>query len=319
VNFGTSIIPNLDSVAEFRLITNAFDAEYGRFSGAVMNAITKSGTNGIHGSAFDFLRNSDLDSRSFFNKSVSVLKRNQFGYAAGGPAIKNKIFWFTDYQGTRQHQGSASSLSTIPSAAQRNGAFSPGDLSGTVTGSYWAQQLSKRLGYAVSDNEPYGFSGCTSTAACVFPNGVIPASAMSPIATNMLQKYIPAPDVGTNQFLTISQVATIRDDKIGERLDFVTKRFGNWYGYYHFDDQTAFNPSGFGPTYGNFSTQNNTRAQQIVLSNTKTFGGAMVNEARIDFTRNAGATGEPTDPEVTLSSLGFVTGVGTLGIISSGP
>jgi len=66
VNFGASIIPNLDSVAEFRLITNAFDAEYGRFSGAVMNAITKSGTNGIHGTAFDFLRNSDFDSRSFF-------------------------------------------------------------------------------------------------------------------------------------------------------------------------------------------------------------------------------------------------------------
>jgi hypothetical protein len=128
VNFGASIIPNLDSVAEFRLITNAFDAEYGRFSGAVMNAITKSGTNGLHGSAFDFLRNSDFDSRSFFNPSVAVLKRNQFGYAAGGPAIRNKIFWFTDYQGTRQHQGSASSLTTLPSVAQRNGAFSPSDL-----------------------------------------------------------------------------------------------------------------------------------------------------------------------------------------------
>ena len=86
VNFGTSIIPNLDSVAEFRLITNSFDAEYGRFSGAVMNAITKSGTNGFHGTAFEFLRNSDMDARSFFNTSVAVLKRNQFGYAVGGPA-----------------------------------------------------------------------------------------------------------------------------------------------------------------------------------------------------------------------------------------
>ena len=66
-NFGTSVIPNLDSVAEFRLITNSFDAEYGRFSGAVMNAITKSGTNGFHGTAFEFLRNSDMDARGFFD------------------------------------------------------------------------------------------------------------------------------------------------------------------------------------------------------------------------------------------------------------
>ena len=96
---GAGVIPNLDSVAEFRLITNSFDAEYGRFSGAVMNAITKSGTNGFHGSAFEFLRNSDMDARGFFDPAVTVLKRNQFGYAVGGPAIKNKVFWFTDYQG----------------------------------------------------------------------------------------------------------------------------------------------------------------------------------------------------------------------------
>jgi len=123
--FGTSVIPNLDSVAEFRLITSSFDAEYGRFSGAVMNAITKSGTNGLHGSAFEFLRNSAMDARGFFDQSVAVLKRNQFGYAVGGPAIKNKLFWFTDYQGTRQSQGAAGSLSQLPTAAQRQGIFNP--------------------------------------------------------------------------------------------------------------------------------------------------------------------------------------------------
>ena len=123
-NIGTSVIPNLDSVAEFRLITNSFDAEYGRFSGAVMNAITKSGTNGFHGTAFEFLRNNDLDARGFFDPAVTVLKRNQFGYAVGGPAIKNKLFWFTDYQGTRQRQGSSGSMSQLPSAAQRTGIFS---------------------------------------------------------------------------------------------------------------------------------------------------------------------------------------------------
>src|SRR5207247_4175385 len=100
---------------------NSFDAEYGRFSGAIMNAITKSGTNGFHGTAFEFLRNNALDGKGFFDSGVPVLKRNQFGYAVGGPAIKNKLFWFTDYEGPRLHQGSSGSLSQLPSADMRNG------------------------------------------------------------------------------------------------------------------------------------------------------------------------------------------------------
>jgi len=86
-NLGAAVIPNLDAVAEFRLLTSSFDAEYGRFSGAVMNAITKSGTNGLHGTAFDFLRNDKLDARNFFDPSKGELRRNQFGYAIGGPLI----------------------------------------------------------------------------------------------------------------------------------------------------------------------------------------------------------------------------------------
>ena len=319
VNFGTSVIPNLDSVAEFRLITNSFDAEYGRFSGAVMNAITKSGSNGFHGTAFEFLRNSDMDSRSFFNTSVAVLKRNQFGYAVGGPAVKNKLFWFTDYQGTRQSQGSSSSLTVLPTASQRTGVFDPGDLSGTVNGPYWAQLLSQRLGYTVTNNEPYSTPTCVTSAQCVFPNGVIPASAISPISAKLLKTYVPLPNVGTSQYLTASQVSTVRDDKAGQRVDLNSKKFGNWYGYYHFDDTTTFTPSGFGAAYGNFNTLTNGRVQQGVIANTRTFGPSAVNDARLDYTRNAGVSGEPTDPEVQLSSLGFVTGPGTLGIINSGP
>src|SRR5947209_3658104 len=129
-NLGAAVIPNLDSIAEFRLITNSFDAEYGRFSGSVMNAITKSGTNGLHGSVFEFLRNSDMDGRAFFDPAVTVLKRNQFGYAVGGPALKNRLFWFTDYQGTRLSQGSSGSLCQLPSVAQRNGVFTATDLNG---------------------------------------------------------------------------------------------------------------------------------------------------------------------------------------------
>jgi hypothetical protein len=175
------------------------------------------------------------------------------------------------------------------------------------------------LGYTVRNNEPYSAPDCASTADCVFPNGVIPARAVSPISSNLLGKYVPLPNVGMNQYLTASQVSTIRDDKAGQRVDFNSTRFGNWYGYYHYDDTTKFTPSGFGPTFGNFSSQANSRVQQFVLSNTKSFGPTAVNEAHLNYTRNAGITGEPTDPTVPLSSLGFVTGADTLGIVNTGP
>src|SRR5229473_339248 len=152
-NLGAGLVPNLDSIEEFRLITNSFDAEYGKFSGAVVNAITKSGTNGFHGDAFEFLRNDKLDARNYFAPSKSELRRNQFGYAVGGPFWKSKLFWFTDYQGTRQVRG-AETTATLPTDLQRQGMFDPAILSGTVDGSRpgvcpdcgWAKVLTQRFG-----------------------------------------------------------------------------------------------------------------------------------------------------------------------------
>src|SRR5947199_4764550 len=163
-NMGAGLVPNLDSVEEFRLITNSFDAEYGKFSGAVMNAITKSGTNGVHGDVFEFLRNDKFDARNYFDPTKAELRRNQFGYAVGGPFWKNKLFWFTDYQGTREVVGASTGIVQLPTAAQRQGIFDPTaflDSSGTpltVQGTYWAQLLSSpsRLGYPVTAGEPYG-------------------------------------------------------------------------------------------------------------------------------------------------------------------
>jgi len=101
VQNGASIVPTLDSIEEFRLLTNSFNAEYGRFSGAIVNVVTKSGTNEIHGSIYEFLRNEKLDSRNYFDQERGVFKRNQFGGTIGAPVIKNKVFFFGDYQGTR--------------------------------------------------------------------------------------------------------------------------------------------------------------------------------------------------------------------------
>jgi len=325
-NLGAGLIPNLDSVEEFRLITNSFDAEYGKFSGSVMNAITKSGTNGVHGDVFEFLRNDKFDARNYFDPSRSELRRNQFGYAVGGPFWKNKLFWFTDYQGTRQVVGASTGLVTLPTVDQRNGIFSASDfldssdnpLTGGVQGVVWAQRLSQRLGYTVTDGEAYYTSGCTSPAQCVFPNAIIPSSAFVAPAVGILP-YIPVPNVPgtTDQFSDNSQKNRVRDDKAGQRVDFINQKTGNWSFYYHYDDSTVLNA--LNASVPGFSSVTPSRAQQFVISNTKTFGPTAVNQFRASFFRTATVTDKPQSSFANLSDLGFVTGVGTLGINPSGP
>jgi hypothetical protein len=332
-NLGAGLVPNLDSIEEFRLITNSFDAEYGKFSGAVINAITKSGTNGFHGDAFEFLRNDKLDAKNYFAPSKSELRRNQFGYAAGGPFWKNKLFWFSDYQGTRQVAGAETGLVSVPSAEQRQGIFDPAALApngsdGTcltstncTDGAYWAQVLSQRLGYAVTQNEPYSFVGCTTTAQCVFPNGVIPQAAFSAPSIALLG-FIPAPTLpgDTNNYSDNSQRNIANDNKFGERVDFNNQKTGNWSWYYHLDNSNVSSANvnqatGSFATVPGFPTLTPSRAQEFVMSNTKTVGATAVNEARISFFRTAVNKDNPAGSFADLSSLGFITGPGTLGIV----
>src|SRR6201997_253875 len=103
-NNGTTVIPNLDSIEEFRIITNNFDAEYGNYSGGQVNVVTKSGTNSLHGSVFEFNRNTAFNARNFFSPPGDAPKliQNQFGTTVGGPIKRDKLFFFADYQGTRR-------------------------------------------------------------------------------------------------------------------------------------------------------------------------------------------------------------------------
>ena len=121
VNAGTAIIPNLDAIAEFRIITSNFDAEYGEFSGGQISVVTKSGSNRFHGSAFDFLRNTDLDARNYFSPTRGAFRQNQYGGTLGGPIRRDKVFLFADYQGTRQTQGIDTGRDRVPSLAERAG------------------------------------------------------------------------------------------------------------------------------------------------------------------------------------------------------
>jgi hypothetical protein len=305
--FAAGIQPNIDSIQEFRLITNSFDAEYGRFSGALTNAITKGGTNRIHGSAFDFLRNNDMDSRGFFDTTIGTLQRNQFGYAVGGPAIKDKLFWFTDYQGTREINGGSASQTQVFTSDQRNGNIGVDNLTGTVTGAAWAAVLSQRLGYTVSDGELY---------SQVFPNGIIPQAAWSP-ATKGTIGFIPTANVGDDLYATAAYPTRTSDNMFGQRVDFLNKLTGNWSVYYFYEGTHAGSALA-GASWPGFPDVTQVRNQLTTLSNTRIINPTTVNEFRMSFTRLPLQT-VPTGTAPTLSSMGFVTGAGTDGINSSGP
>jgi hypothetical protein len=120
-NMGAAVVPNLESIQDFRVLTSGFDAQYGNFSGGQVVVTTKSGANQLHGAVFEFLRNTSLDARSFFATQRAAYDRNQFGATLGGPIRKNKAFFFADYQGTRMTQGVDTGLISVPSLQDRTG------------------------------------------------------------------------------------------------------------------------------------------------------------------------------------------------------
>jgi len=320
---GAAIIPNLDSIAEFRVLTGNFDAQYGNYAGGRINVVTKSGTNEFHGSAFEFLRNTDFDSRNFFSPERAVYQQNQVGGLFGGPIVKDKIFFYSDYQGTRLNQGVDTGLIQVPSVAERNGNFSDAasDLTGAVSGPYLASQLAGKLGYGVSQGEPYYTPGCVSPATCVFPNAVIPARVWSGPAQKLLQ-YIPAPNLGNNYFSTSSVGETLRDDKGAMRVDAST-RFGLLSGYYFADDYTLNNPYPMlqgGANVPGFSALNKGRSQLVTLGDVKNFGARSVNEFHFSYVRAVNDVGTPQGTVGTsLTSQGFVTASGAPSILPQRP
>jgi hypothetical protein len=324
MNGGTSVVPNLDSIAEFRVLTNNFDAEYGNYAGGVVNVVTKSGTNQVHGTGFDFLRNTDLDSRNFFSPERSVYRQNQFGGTIGGPIAKDKIFYFGDYQGTRTFQGVDTGLIPVPTVAERTGDFSgeAAALTGDVSGPYLANLLTQKLGYGVSANEPYYVPGCVNPNQCVFPNAIIPQRAWSAPAQHLLQ-YIPLPNDGASTFTTAAEGKTLRDDKGSFRVDGSSTRWGLFSAYYYLDDYSLDNPyptGQGGATVPGFGALTLGRGQLFSLGHTKTFGASTVNELRLSVMRTANNVGQPAGGVgPSLASQGFVTGPGTPGIVPLAP
>src|SRR5215472_13256781 len=193
---GVSTVPNLDSIAEFRILTSNFDAEYGHYSGGMVNLVTKSGTNNFHGDAFEFLRFTGLNARNYYNPASlgpkSKYIHNQFGGTFGGPMRSDKLFFFADYEGLRRTTGGGSSVTPVPSLADTQGNLidQAGSLTGSVTGPAFANTLSTQLRYPVNVGEAFYFANCASTdpsTGCVFPHAVIPKAAFNQVSANLLK------------------------------------------------------------------------------------------------------------------------------------
>jgi hypothetical protein len=343
---GAGAIPNLDSIAEFRILTNNFDAEYGNYSGGQINVITKSGSNSFHGNLFEFFRNTDLNTANFFNAGQrGAYHQNQFGGTIGGPIKKDKLFFFADYQGNRKVVGVTQVISNAPSAALEGGDLSalgaadvfttprvlPGVNSGnpvpvptTVNGAAWATQLSNQLnGQSISAGEPYYFKGtdynpatnapygtpCSSTAQCVFPTLTLPPVNFNSISAKLLPFILPANNAN-GTFSTSAQKLSLHDNKFSGRVDDNTQ-FGLLSAYYYFDKFDRVDPywASNAPLYPGFSVDSSGHTHTINLGYTKTFSSAAVNELRVGYFRLDTKFNQPLGGKgTTLASLGFAPG-----------
>jgi len=328
---GAGAIPNLDSIYEFRILTNNPDAEYGNYSGGLINVVTKSGTNGYHGNLFEFVRNTDFDAANYFAYGQrSAYHQNQFGGTFGGPIKRDKIFFFADYQGNRVIQGQTEVISGAPSAATESGnltaiANAPGSglIGTTVDGTAWANQLTSQFasstGQTVVNGEKYYFPGCTSTnpvSGCVLANAQLPKLAFSPIAANLLQYILPANGPigasGTGQYTNSSEAINLTDNKFSGRGDANTD-FGLLTAYFYWDKFNQLSPywPGNAPLYPGFNVDGKGQTYNVDLGDTKTFSSASVNEFRLGYFRLDTLFNQPQGGKgVTLASLGFASGAG---------
>lgn len=267
-------VPSPDALDEFRILTNAYSAEYGRGGGAVVNVLTRGGTNQFHGSAYDYLRNSTFDARNFFSPTVPSLIRNQFGGTLGGPVRKDRTFLFGSYEGLRQKQGTVASA-TVLSARERQGDFS-------LT--------------ATKPRDP-----ATNAA---FPNNLIPASRINPIARNILA-LMPLPNAGPNTLISTADNVTnanqflLRGDHAVSSKNALSARYFRQTGDIAkpFTFPPPVNIPGL-PFEDEFGFQN------AVVTDTHTFRGNLINEARINVGRTRTFNNHPAY-RIDPASLGF--------------
>ncbi len=266
-----AFFPNIDAIQEFKIESNSPPAEFGRFNGGVVNLTTKSGTNEVRGSAFEFFRHESLNARNYFapaNAATPLYRRNQFGGVIGGPLQRDRTFFFLDYQGQRQSIG-RTVTSTVPTVLQRQGVFTEA-IGGRVPVIY----------------DPATGAGGTRTA---FPGNAIPASRFDPVAAVLLSRYpLPTGSGTANNFRRVdnerqdqNQFSVRLDRQFNANRDHVFGRLTRF--AERFLPVTPL-PDGSGVTAGTLGPQATT-AYSFASRYQRTLGSRMLNELRVGDTR----------------------------------
>ena len=328
------VIPSPDAIGEVTLVTNTINPEYGRNSGAILNAVIKSGTNSLHGSGFEFYRDTFLNTKAWFQNTASQFHQNLFGGTIGGPVWKNKTFFFFSYQGTRSARPQSISSTQVFTPAERGGDFSASGTfsSNSIPFPMFGDSLSTCPVSAGVQCQP---SDPNSTYAKLFSTGVIPAEDLSALALNLTKTYVPLPNSGTREF-DFNPVQTNKTDQEIAKIDHTfSSHDAIWgYGLWQRSPQTRTLPF-TGADLPGFGDQSRSNTQQYVIAWNHTFNTDTLNETRVGYTRLNFQAVFP-QKAVLPSSVGFtgvtpqntaaagvptiaVTGLFTLGFSDNGP
>ncbi len=258
--------PSIEALQEFKIQTNAYSAEFGRSSGAVVNATIKSGTNTVRGSVYEFIRNDALDAPNFFSNALGTPKpkreRNQFGAAIGGPLVPNRTFWFGDYEGLRDQEGIPRTR-LVPTAAEKAGLFSS----------------------AVVDPFAAGRPAFSQNAQGQW---VIPRDRWDPVGAAIVA-LIPDPNVPGSAIYASTPVTDTRQDQFDVRIDHQFTNKLMFFGRYSFVDTLTFRPGPLpGLAEGSFNDafgSNDNRSQGLALGLTWTISPSFLGDIRFGHSR----------------------------------
>jgi Carboxypeptidase regulatory-like domain len=286
VDGGFVLKPPVDAISEFRIITHSANAEFGGALGSTTNILTRSGTNELHGTLWEFLRNDAVDANNYFAQTKEPLKQNQFGAAAGGPIKRDKTFIFGFYEGFRNRQGETA-LTTVPSLKQRTGDFS--ELCPEGFTASFCNNPSHQL-FNVFAKAPY-------------PNNQVPQGQFNSVSQNLLG-FFPLPNAGTNLFST-TQILSNNSDQFGIKIDHYLDPHDTLNFRYMFNQLSQTDPlSPGGASVPGFPVGEDQRAQNFVAEETHTFAPSLISVLRFSFLRNKFLFGEHENHQ-SPTSLGF--------------
>ncbi len=317
-------VPNPDSIEEVKMVTNTINPEFGRNSGAIMNAITKSGTNQFHGTGFWFYRDTFLNTHSFFSQTVPVFHQNLFGGTVGGPVWKSKVFFFYGLQVNRARQPNGNTITnTVFTPAQLTGKFDPTLLTANP------------IPFVGGIQGPSGNCAKGTAWNTCFTGGVVPTADFNPLSVKLTQQFVPAAAPGTNQ-ASFSPVTLSKVNQHIGRLDLNLNQKNSIWFYALANDQSAINGIPFtGATLPGFGDQSTPYTKQYTATWNRVFNPNVLNEFRLGYTRLNFKTGVPNTVRQP-ASVGFpniipqlasgadypqiaITGYFTLGGTNNGP